>query len=195
MLDAPKYGNDDDFVDLLMKEITDTYFDLVERHENHRGGRFVPGLFSLSSSLPFGWATGATPDGREAREPLAEGVSPSHGVDQEGPTAVLKSVSKMDCIRVTNGMILNQKFSPMLLEGETNTRKFVDLIKTYLIDLGGAHVQVNVVSSEMLRAAQEDPEKYRNLVIRVTGYSAFFTELSKEVQDDIIGRTEQMGSI
>jgi pyruvate formate-lyase/glycerol dehydratase family glycyl radical enzyme len=195
MLDAPKYGNDDDFVDLLMKEITDIYFDLVERHENHRGGRFVPGLFSLSSSLPFGWATGATPDGRKAKEPLAEGVSPSHGVDQEGPTAVLKSVSKMDCIRVTNGMILNQKFSPMLLEGETNTRKFVDMIKTYLIDLGGAHVQVNVVSSEMLRAAQEDPEKYRNLVIRVTGYSAFFTELSKEVQDDIIGRTEQMGFI
>ena len=192
LLKAPKYGNDDDFVDSLMKEITDTYFGLVERHKNPRGGGFVPGLFSLSSNLPFGWATGATPDGRNAKDPLADGVSPGHGMDRDGPTAVFKSVSKMDCVRVTNGMILNQKFNPMLLEGEGNINKFVDLVKTYLIDLGGAHVQINVVSPEMLRAAQEEPGKYRNLVIRVTGYSAFFTELSKEVQDDIIGRTEQM---
>ncbi len=192
LLHAPKYGNDDDYVDGILKGITDMYFNEAEKHVTYRGGHFVPGLFSLSVSLPFGWATGATPDGRKAKEPLADGVSPSHGCDVYGPTAVFKSVSKMDCTRVTNGMILNQKLNPMVLEGQGNAKKFIDLVKTYFLDLGGAQVQFNIVSAGMLKDAQRNPDKYRDLVIRVTGYSAFFTELSKEVQNDIIGRTEQL---
>lgn len=192
LLRAPKYGNDDDYVDSILKDVLNRYFSIIEKYRNYRGGIFIPGFFSLSCNLPFGWATGATPDGRFSRKPLADGISPSHGVDVYGPTAVLKSASKIDFYQVTNGVILNQKINPMLLNGEENIDKFIHLIKTYLIDLKGAHVQINVVSADMLRNAQQDPEKYRNLVIRVTGYSAFFVELSKDMQEDIIERTEQM---
>lgn len=192
MRHAPKYGNDDDYADLLVKEVVNIFLDSLKRYPTPRGGdQGAAALFSLSVSLPFGWATGATPDGRKAGTPLADGVSPVHGVDVKGPTAVLKSVSKIEHIR-TNGTILNIKFHPCALQGERQLQKFCDLIKTYLVDLKGSHVQVNVVSADTLRDAQRHPEQYRDLVIRVTGYSAFFTELSREVQDDIIERTEHM---
>jgi len=190
LLKSPKYGNDDDYADSLARLITDLFFDVVERHRTWRGGTFVPGLFSLSVSLPFGWKTGATPDGRKARQPLSDGISPGHGCDWNGPTGVLKSASKLDSERVTNGSILNVKMNPLLLRTKDQIRKFSDMVRAYLVDLKGAQVQFNIVSSELLREAQHYPERHRGLIIRVTGYSAFFTELSTEVQNEIIARTE-----
>ncbi|BCV23244.1 glycyl radical protein [Gelria sp. Kuro-4] len=190
LLHAPKYGNDDDYVDYWVREATNAFFAAVERQKTSRGGNFVPGLFSLSVSLPFGWHTGALPDGRPANRPLADGISPSHGMDVKGPTAVMKSVAKLDHVHLTQGAILNVKFTPSALEGENNLRKFVQLCRTYLNKLCGLHVQFNVVSAETLRRAQAHPERYQDLVIRVTGYSAKFIELSREMQDDIIDRTE-----
>ncbi|KJS19780.1 MAG: hypothetical protein VR72_17320 [Clostridiaceae bacterium BRH_c20a] len=188
--DAPKYGNDNDEVDLMARLVANLFIDEIEKYQTPRGGIMGPAsLFSLSVSLPFGWATGATPDGRKAKTPLADGISPTHGNDVNGPTAVLKSASKLDHIR-TSGSILNQKFHPTVFASSRDLIKFVELIRTYLLDLKGSHIQINVVSADTLRQAQKEPGKYRDLVIRVTGYSAFFTELSKEVQDDIIGRTE-----
>ena len=190
LLHAPKYGNDIDYADVWVRESTSAFFEAVERQQTSRGGNFVPGLFSLSVSLPFGWHTGALPDGRKATTPLADGISPSHGMDVKGPTAVMKSVSKLDHIHLTQGAILNMKFTPTALQGERNLRKFTQLCRAYLNKLCGLHVQFNVVSADTLRDAQAHPEKYQDLVIRVTGYSAKFIELSHEMQDDIINRTE-----
>jgi formate C-acetyltransferase len=188
--EAPKFGNDIDCVDELCREAADLYFSCVETHRTPRGGRHVPCLYSLTSNIPLGWATGATPDGRRARQPFAEGISPAAGTDTEGPTASLKSAARIDLVRATGGVILNQKFGPNLLRRPEDRDKFIGLIKTYLLTLGGMEVQYNVVSRELLMQAKEQPELFRNLIVRVTGYSAYFVDLSEEVQDDIIGRTE-----
>ncbi len=190
-LKAPKYGNDIDSVDLKAHEVFDIFSDELEKHTDYRGGRFVPGAYSLTSNISLGMVTGPTPDGRRDGEPLAEGISPSQGADVKGPTAVMQSVAKVDLVRATNGVILNQKFNPDILRTGSDLSKFVSLCRTFLLSLGGLHVQFNVVSVSTLRAAQENPGKYRDLLVRVTGYSAFFVDLDREIQEDIIARTEQ----
>lgn len=187
---APKYGNDDDYVDLLAKRALNIYCDEVDKYTNPRGGIFQPGAYSVSGNVPHGLMVGATPDGRMSREVISDGVSPSPGRDRKGPVAVVKSVSKIDHIRATNGTLLNQKFHPMVLSDQKGMQSFEDLIRTYLVDLGGMHVQYNVVSAETLRKAQCEPEKYRSLIVRVAGYSAFFVELSPQLQQHVIERTE-----
>ncbi len=192
LLAAPKYGTDNEYADQMIKDAVNIYLDPLLTYPTPRGGNQGPSaLFSLSVSLPFGWATGALPDGRKAGTPLADGISPVHGHDYKGPTAVLKSASKIEHVR-TSGTILNLKFHPSVLSGPAQIQKFVDLASTYLVDLKGSHMQCNFVSPETLRDAQIHPEAYPDLIVRVTGYSARFVELSKEVQDDIIGRTTQV---
>ena len=187
---APKYGNDDEYVDGLAKKITDLFHDAHEGYVNYNGGPVGAGLLPVASYVAFGMATGATPDGRKAKEPLADGISPSAGLDLRGPTAVIKSVTTVDHNRCLNGVIFNQKFNSTELQTEEGKNKFASMIRTY-IELDGGHVQFNIVSSEMLREAQKNPDKYKGLVVRVAGYSAFFNELATEVQDSIIERTEQ----
>ncbi len=187
---VPKYGNDDDYVDRYAKKISDLFITEVEKYRNPRNGVFIPAYQTLLSNIYFGWRTGTTPDGRIKGEPLADTLSPVHGTDKSGPTAVMKTVSKIDHSK-TSGTILNMKFTPTVLNNERDEGKLADLIKSYLVDLGASHVQFNVISESTLRDAQKYPEKYRDLIVRVTGYSAYFVELSKEVQDDIIGRTQQ----
>ncbi|MEA4853707.1 MAG: glycyl radical protein [Christensenella sp.] len=187
---VPKYGNDIPEVDIFAKYATDTFFDELTHYTNYRGGKFNPALMPVSSYVAFGLCTGATPDGRKSGEPLADGVSPQNGMDKHGPTAVFKSVSCLDHVRCGNGVIFNQKMSPGPLFAEDGLEKFSALIRSY-IDLGGSQVQFNVVSADTLRDAQVNPEKHAGLVVRVAGYSAFFNEISKEVQDSIIQRTEQ----
>ena len=188
---APKYGNDEDEADALSNEVLKTFCDELFTYKNARGGPFVGGLYYLSANIPYGLVTGATPDGRKSREPLNDGgISPSHGMDRKGATAVAKSAGKLDNRRVPHGSVLNQRFHPSIFDGEGKVKLFADFIRTFM-DLGGWECQYNVVTNEMLREAQKEPEKYRNLVIRVAGYSAYFTELEKELQDDIICRTEQ----
>ena len=188
---VPKYGNDDDYADEMVKLGTGLYMDAIEKQKTRRGGNFVPGLLPVAANIPFGWHTAATAEGRHSGVPLADGVSPTHNSDKKGLTLVYKSVSKIDYPRCTNGVIFNQKFSPSTLSKEEDIRKFVHLLRTFM-ELGGMHVQFNVVSASILKDAQKKPEKYTDLVVRVAGYSARFTELSKPVQDDIIGRTEQV---
>lgn len=186
---VPKYGNDNDYVDKLTKEGIEIYCKEIEKHKNFREGYFQPGVYSMSGHIIFGILTGATPDGRKRGMSLTEGVSPVHGREIKGPTSVLKSAAKLPHKLISNGNVLNMKFHPLLLQGDENIRKFSVLIKTYF-ELGGLHIQSNVVSKEILFDAQKNPEKYRGLVVRVAGYSAYFTELDKATQDDIIERTE-----
>jgi formate C-acetyltransferase len=187
--EGPKYGNDDDYVDQIARQVGRSYCLEIEKYKNPRGGIFQPGLYPVSVNVPLGKTVGATPDGRNSMEALADGVSPFHGSDQNGPTAVLKSVAKLDHILATNGTLLNMKFHPKAFEGPSGLERFASLLTTYF-ELGGMHVQFNVISSDTLRDAQRRPERYRGLVVRVAGYSAFFTELYKELQNDIIERTE-----
>jgi formate C-acetyltransferase len=187
---APKYGNDDDSVDLLAREAALIYCREVEKYTNPRGGHFQPGLYPVSANVPLGAMTGATPDGRLAGTPLADGVSPASGRDLEGPTAAVTSVAKLDHHIASNGTLLNQKFHPAALAGESGLRNLASLVRTFF-DQKGLHVQFNVVSKDTLLDAQRNPERYRSLVVRVAGYSAFFTALDKAIQDDIIARTEQ----
>lgn len=187
---APKWGNDIDYVDEIGSEIAKIFCNEVSKYVNTRGGVYRPGIYSVSANVPLGLHVGALPNGRLSRTPLTDGVGPTHGTDLSGPTAVTKSVAKLDHEIITNGTILNQKFTPKLLENDTGKRGLYELIRSYF-DLGGWHIQFNVVSSETLREAQKDPDKYKDLIIRVAGYSAFFVELDKAVQDDIIFRTEQ----
>jgi len=189
---APRYGNDDDSVDELARFAGRVYCEEVEKYKNPRGGVFQPGLYPVSAHVPLGRNVAALPSGRKARTPLADGVSPTHDSDKKGPTAVIKSVAKLDHMIASNGTQLNQKFSPRVLEDEKGLRSLAELIRVYF-SLGGKHIQFNVIDSKTLREAQKNPDKYANLVIRVAGYSAFFTQLHKDVQDDIIGRTEQVG--
>jgi formate C-acetyltransferase len=186
---TPKYGNDDDYADEVMKALFEVFFDAVDGRPNTKGGTCRINLLPTTVHVYFGSVTGATPDGRRAGEPLSEGVSPVQGADRRGPTAVLKSVAKMDHVR-TGGTLLNQKFTPQLLKDEDGLNKFVHLVRSYF-RMDGHHIQFNVVDAATLRAAQKNPEKYRDLIVRVAGYSDYFCDLSKALQDEIIARTEQ----
>lgn len=194
--EAPKYGNDD-YVDQLIVEAYDSYIEEIEKYPNTRynrgpiGGIRYAGTSSISANVGQGMSTMATPDGRNAFEPLAEGCSPAHNSDKNGPTAVFKSVSKLRTNKITGGVLLNQKMTPQMLSTEENRQKLELLIKTFFNRLHGYHVQYNIVSKETLIDAQKHPEKHKDLIVRVAGYSAFFNVLSKKTQDDIIGRTEQ----
>lgn len=187
-----KYGNDEDEVDYLGTEILSYYCNEVANYKNIRGGIFQPGSYTVSAHIPLGEVVGATPDGRRAKEQLADGgLSPMVGRDKKGPTASLKSVSKLDNYLTSNGSLLNVKFSPATLEGTEGLRKLVGYIQAFS-RLKIQHIQFNVVSQDTLREAQKHPEKYQNLVVRVAGYSAIFIELDKSIQNDIINRTEHL---
>ncbi|EHM48252.1 formate C-acetyltransferase [Hafnia alvei] len=184
-----KYGNDIDVVDNISADLLRFYCKEVETYRNPRGGQFTPGSYTVSAHVPLGAVVGATPDGRYAGEQLADGgLSPMLGQDAQGPTAVLKSVSKLDNYLLSNGTLLNVKFTPSTLEGQSGLSKLADFLGAFT-KLKLQHIQFNVVNAETLRAAQAKPQDYAGLVVRVAGYSAFFVELSKEIQDDIIRRT------
>nr|MCR5715700.1 glycyl radical protein [Lachnospiraceae bacterium] len=185
-----KYGNDIDEVDMIARDAAYTYTKPLQEYYNPRGGQFQAGVYPVSANVPLGGQTGATPDGRLAHTPVADGVSPSAGKDANGPTAAANSVAKLDHGIASNGTLFNQKFHPSALSGEDGLNNFVNLIRSYF-DQKGMHMQFNVVSKETLLDAQAHPENYAHLVVRVAGYSALFTTLSKSLQDDIIGRTEQ----
>lgn len=195
--EAPKYGNDDDYVDRLVVEAYDSYINEIKKYPSTRyqrgpvGGIRYAGTSSISANVGQGYGTMATPDGRKAHTPLAEGCSPAHAMDKNGPTAVFKTVSKLPTHEITGGVLLNQKVTPQMLATEENKEKLEMIIKTFFNRLHGYHVQYNVVSRETLIDAQKNPEKHRDLIVRVAGYSAFFNVLSKATQDDIIERTEQ----
>lgn len=194
---APKYGNDIDYVDDLIVEVYEAYLEELKNYPNTRygkgpiGGIRYGGTSSISANVGQGLSTMATPNGRFAKTPLAEGCSPSHSMDTSGPTAVYKSVSKLPTHDITGGVLLNQKVTPALVSSKENTKKLEFLIRTFFNRLDGYHVQYNVVDRETLIDAQKYPEKHKDLIVRVAGYSAFFNVLSKATQDDIIGRTEQ----
>ena len=186
----PKYGNDVKEVDSFARDIAYLYTKEVEKYENPRGGRFQAGLYPVSANVPLGAQTGATPDGRLAFTPIADGVGPMAGRDVKGPTAACNSVSTLDHYIASNGTLFNMKFHPTALAGRHGLENFVALVQGYF-DRKGSHMQFNVVSRETLRDAQKHPEKYKGLVVRVAGYSALFTTLSRSLQEDIIRRTEQ----
>jgi len=194
---APKYGNDDDYVDMLLHDAYTCFIEELKKYHTSRYGRgpigcrYYAGTSSISSNVPSGSVVPATPDGRKAFTPLAEGSSPTSGTDTLGPTAVFKSVSKLPTNKILGGVLLNQKLSPSALSTETQKQKLITIIRTFFDTLKGWHVQYNIVSRETLLAAKKNPENYRDLVVRVAGYSAFFTTLSPDTQDDIIARTEQ----
>lgn len=191
LIDAvPKYGNDIEDVDTFAREVAYTYSKPLETFKNPRGGQYQAGLYPVSANVPLGAQTGATCDGRLAFTPIADGVSPTAGKDTNGPTASCNSVSHLDHGIASNGTLFNMKFHPSALEGMAGLESFVALIRGYF-DQKGSHVQFNVVSRDTLLDAQKNPEKYKSLVVRVAGYSALFTTLSKSLQDDIINRTEQ----
>jgi len=185
---TPKYGNDDDYADEVMVSIFELYHDAVNGRPNTKGGTYRINLLPTTVHIYFGKVTGASPDGRKASEPLSEGVSPVQGSDRHGPTAVIKSVAKMDHLR-TGGTLLNQKFTPQLLSTEEGIGKLAHLVRSYF-KLDGHHIQFNVVTAETLREAQMHPEKYRDLIVRVAGYSDYFVDLGSELQEEIIRRTE-----
>ncbi len=187
--ETPKYGNDDDYSDNIMKQVFESFFELVDGRPNAKGGHFRINLLPTTSHVYFGSVIGAMPDGREAYLPLSEGISPVQGADRLGPTAVLKSASKIDHLR-TGGTLLNQKFTPMIMEDEDGLAKVGHLIRAYF-KLNGHHIQFNVVSADTLRQAQQCPEKYRDLIVRVAGYSDYFVDLGVDLQNEIIKRTEQ----
>ncbi len=188
--EVPKFGNDIPEVDAFARDVAYTYTKPLQYFSNPRGGQYQAGLYPVSANVPLGGQTGATPDGRYAHTPVADGVSPSAGKDVNGPTAAASSVAKLDHFIVSNGTLFNQKFHPSALSGREGLEKFVALIRSYF-DQKGMHMQFNVVSRETLLDAQAHPENYKHLVVRVAGYSALFTTLSKSLQDDIIRRTEQ----
>ena len=195
--ESPKYGNDDDYVDQLVVDAYDSYIDEIKKYPSTRynrgpiGGIRYAGTSSISANVGQGLGTMATPDGRKAKTPLAEGCSPAHAMDKSGPTAVFKTVSKLPTHEITGGVLLNQKVTPQMLSTEENKQKLEMMIRTFFNRLHGYHVQYNVVSRDTLIDAQKNPEKHRDLIVRVAGYSAFFNVLSKATQDDIIERTEQ----
>jgi pyruvate-formate lyase len=186
---VPKYGNDDDDVDHFARLAAEIYCRAVEKHPNFRGGWYSPGMYSVTMHIVFGLMVGATPDGRRARQPLSQGISPANGRDGHGPTAALKSAAKLNHTLISNGLALNQ----MLSLGATARERAPDvlggLVGAYF-DLGGQHLQWNIVDRATLIAAQQDPESYRGLIVRVSGYSALFTDLNRFVQDELIARTE-----
>ncbi len=188
--DTPKYGNDDDYADDLAKRVFESYFQAIDGRPNTKGGKHRINLLPTTVHVYFGSVIGAMPDGRKKGEPLSEGISPVQGADRNGPTSVIKSVSKIDHLR-TGGTLLNQKFSPQLLSTETGIEKLMHLIRSYF-RLDGHHIQFNVIDAETLREAQKTPEKYRDLIVRVAGYSDYFVDLIPDLQNEIINRTEHM---
>ena len=188
--EVPKFGNAIDDVDYFARDVAYTYSRPLQKYMNPRGGHYQAGLYPVSANVPLGGQTGATPDGRYAHTPVADGVSPTAGKDVKGPTAAATSVSRLDHFIVSNGTLFNQKFHPSALAGREGLEKFVALIRTFF-DQKGMHMQFNVVDRETLLDAQKHPENYAHLVVRVAGYSALFTTLSRSLQDDIIRRTEQ----
>lgn len=195
---APKYGNDNDDVDQLLVDAYNSYIDELKNYKNPRygrgpiGGTYYAGTSSISANVPFGAQTAATPDGRKAWTPLAEGASPSSGTDTLGPTAVFNSVGKLPTDKILGGVLLNQKLNPSTLDNDRDRQKLMSMLRTFFEFHHGWHVQYNVVSRETLLAAKANPDQYRDLVVRVAGYSAFFTALSPDAQDDIIARTEHV---
>jgi formate C-acetyltransferase len=185
---TPKFGNDDDYADAVLVDVFNAFFDMVDGRRNTKGGFCRVNYLSTTCHVYFGSMTGATPDGRRALEPLSDGISPVQGADRNGPTAVVKSAAKMDHAR-TGGTLLNQKFTPRLLEGESGLNKVAQLVRSYF-RLDGHHIQFNVVTADILHAAQAEPEKYRDLIVRVAGYSDYFCDLTRALQDEIIARTE-----
>jgi pyruvate formate-lyase/glycerol dehydratase family glycyl radical enzyme len=185
---TPKFGNDNDWADAIYVGLFDAFFDEVEGRKNTKGGSYRINYLSTTCHVYFGSMTGATADGRHAGEPLSDGISPTQGADRNGPTAALKSAAKVDHAR-TGGTLLNQKFTPRLVEGEEGLDKLAYMVRAYF-RLGGHHIQFNVVDSDTLRAAQAEPEKYRDLIVRVAGYSDYFCDLTSAMQNEIILRTE-----
>jgi formate C-acetyltransferase len=186
---SPAYGNDDDYADSIAQSIFDEYFDVLDSRPNTKGGEYRVNLLPTTVHIYFGQVTGATPNGRKAGKPLSDGVSPSHGADTNGPTAVIKSVAKIDHSR-TGGTLLNQKLMPDIVADEEGRSKLAHLVRAYF-KLGGHHIQFNVIERDTLLEAQQNPEKYRDLIVRVAGYSDYFVNLGKPLQDEIISRTEQ----
>lgn len=186
--DTPKYGNDDDYADANLSRAFDIYYDAVNGRPTMRGGTYRINLLPTTCHIYFGSKTGALPDGRKAKEPLSEGISPVQGADHKGPTSVIKSAAKIDHIR-TGGTLLNQKFTPSFFKNDESISKLGDLIRSYF-RMDGHHIQFNVVSADMLRNAQKHPEKYRDLIVRVAGYSDYFNDLGEDLQNEIIRRTE-----
>jgi pyruvate formate-lyase/glycerol dehydratase family glycyl radical enzyme len=186
--DAPHYGNDNEDTDEFARWASDVYGNAVNSATGPRG-RYAAGLYPVTAHVLFGWSTAASPDGRKAGEPLADGISPVQQLDKSGPTATLKSVSVIDQKKFSNGTLLNMRFHPTALSNESGKAKLIALIRTYF-GLGGMEMQFNIVSGKTLRKAQEKPEEYRDLVVRIAGFSAYFVELYKASQDDIIKRTE-----
>ncbi len=188
---TPRYGNDDDAADRIMQRVFEAYYRAVDGRKNNRGGEYHINLLPTTVHVYFGSVIGATPDGRRAWTPLSEGISPVQGADRCGPTAVVRSAAKMDHAR-TGGTLLNQKFTPALLKDDEGLDNLVNLVRSYF-KLDGHHIQFNVVDAETLKAAQKNPEQYRSLIVRVAGYSDYFCDLGKTLQDEIIARTEQQG--
>jgi formate C-acetyltransferase len=188
---TPKYGNDDEYADGILADLFDAFYAEVNGRKNTKGGSYRVNYLSTTCHVYFGSVTGATPDGRKAFEPLSDGISPVQGADRRGPTAVLKSAARMDHAR-TGGTLLNQKFTPQLLEGEEGIDRLAHLVRSYF-KLDGHHIQFNVVTAETLRVAQQNPEKYRDLIVRVAGYSDYFCDLTTALQNEIIARTEHQG--
>jgi trans-4-hydroxy-L-proline dehydratase len=185
---TPRFGNDDDYADSLMTALFEIYFKAIDGRRNTKGGTYHINLLPTTCHVYFGSVIGASPDGRLAWQPLSEGISPVQGADRHGPTAVIKSAAKMDHAR-TGGTLLNQKFTPQLLKDDEGLDKLVQLVRTYF-KLDGHHIQFNVVEAATLRAAQQHPEQYRDLIVRVAGYSDYFCDLGRALQDEIIARTE-----
>ncbi|MBB6696847.1 trans-4-hydroxy-L-proline dehydratase [Clostridium algidicarnis] len=186
---TPKYGNDDDYADDVMKEIFEAFFKEVDGRKNGKGGVFKINMLPTTCHVYFGSVIGATPNGRKAYVPLSEGISPEKGADLKGPTAVIKSAAKMDHLK-TGGTLLNQKFTPSVVEGEKGLNNMADLVRSYF-KLDGHHIQFNVVNKEVLIEAQKSPDEYKDLIVRVAGYSDYFNNLDKVLQNEIIDRTEQ----
>lgn len=187
--EAPKFGNDDDYADMIAQELASFYCEEVRRHNCLRGSPYYPGLYSVSAHIGLGRFVKATPDGRKANSPLSDGMSPSQGVCFTGPTGVIRSVTKLDHSTILNGTLLNMKFSPSLIKGTEKMKKFIGMLKTFM-DLGGYHVQFNMIDMETLKDAQIHPDKYPDLLVRVAAYVAQFGQLPKDLQDDIISRSE-----
>jgi formate C-acetyltransferase len=185
---TPKYGNDEEYADEVMVALFEAYFQAIDGRPNTKGGTYRINLLPTTVHVYFGSVMGATPDGRRANMPLSEGISPVQGADRHGPTAVIKSAAKMDHAR-TGGTLLNQKFTPQLLKDDDGLNKLAQLVRTYF-KLDGHHIQFNVVDADTLRAAQQNPEQYRDLIVRVAGYSDYFCDLTPALQDEIIARTE-----
>jgi len=186
--ETPKYGNDDEYPDQIMREIFESFYQAVDGRPNTKGGHYRINLLPTTCHVYFGKVTEATPDGRKAGEPLSEGISPVQGADRKGPTSILKSAAKMDHLR-TGGTLLNQKFTPQVLENEEGIEKLAQLIRAYFT-MDGHHIQFNVVTADTLRKAQREPEKYKDLIVRVAGYSDYFVDLGVDLQNEIIKRTE-----